>query len=93
LGRKKLNKNIIAEEQLENKNIELILLKELKELPSCWTRGFSIPQDEKERNKNIDLCFEKYEIVYGHKALEGWSYTNLQDQQTIYLKLEKGDGK
>jgi hypothetical protein len=90
LGRKKLlNKTKITNKQLEpiekeilKRDLALINITELKELPNYWMRGYSLQPDE-----TIEDCCKLYKSHYNHEPLEGWLYTNKQTHRKLYLRI------
>jgi hypothetical protein len=84
----KLNKEEKSPEikEILNRNLILINISELKEMPSTWAQGYSLQE-----NDTIEQCCKLYEDRYKHDPLEGWLYTNKQGQKLLYLKLEKND--
>jgi hypothetical protein len=93
LGRKKIiNKpkitNVIKKEsepkekEILNRNLILIEISELKEMPFCWTRGYTLQE-----NDTIEGCCKQYEKCFNHEPLEGWLYTNKQGHKSLRLKV------
>jgi len=87
IGKRKVVSNTKTESNLNEKEIlkrDIILtdIDDLKKLPRYWMRAYSIGS-----NDTIEQCCQLYNQRYDHDPLEGWLYTNTQNQKILYLRI------
>ena len=68
------------------KNIGIIEISNIKELPDCWMRSYTLTKDS-----SISICYNKYKDRYNHEPVGGWIFTNSKGQKTLYFKINDSD--
>lgn len=68
--------------EILQRTLKLIEVNALNQVPHCYTKCYSLLESD-----TIESCCQHYENKYKHEPLEGWLYTNSQNQRLLYLKI------